>query len=298
MRIACALALVTLVTGSAASPTLPGARGCSIFPSSNVWNRPIDGLPVAADSDALIGSIGGDRGLHADFGHELEYGIPYNVASRTTARYRVKFEYADESDRIRYPIPAHPRQEGGGDRHIIVVDRDRCRLTELFAAERSGGGWKAGAGATWDLRSNRLRPDGWTSADAAGLPVLPGLVRYDEVARGEIRHAIRFTAEQTRKQHIYPARHDAGSSDDPSLPPMGVRVRLRASYDISKLPRQARVIAKAMQVYGMILADNGSNWYFTGASDRGFNDDQLHALDPITGTDFEVVDTSTLRNGS
>ena len=282
---------------SAGPPSLPGARGCPIFPASNVWNTPVDQLPVAADSATLIDSIGRDRGLHADFGHELRYGIPYNVASKRTPRVKVSFEYADESDRVRYPIPPHPRQEGGGDAHIIVVDRDRCRLTELYAAERVNGRWKAGSGASWNLRSNGLRPDGWTSADAAGLPILPGLVRYDEVARGEIRHAIRFTAEQTRKAHIYPARHDAGSSDDPALPPMGARVRLRASYDISKLPRQARVIAKAMQAYGMILADNGSNWYFSGASDRHFSDDTLHALDVITGKDFEVVDTSRLRNG-
>ena len=290
------LAVIPLAL-SAGPPSLPGARGCPIFPASNVWNTPVDQLPVAADSATLIDSIGRDRGLHADFGHELRYGIPYNIASKWTPRVKVSFEYADESDRVRYPIPPHPRQEGGGDAHIIVVDRNRCRLTELYAAERVNGRWKAGSGASWNLRSNRLRPDGWTSADAAGLPILPGLVRYDEVARGEIRHAIRFTAEQTRNAHIYPSRHDAGSSDDPALPPMGARVRLRASYDISKLPRQARVIAKAMQVYGMILADNGSNWYFSGASDRHFNDDTLHALDVITGKDFEVVDTSKLRSG-
>ena len=296
MRTLLVLALVPFAL-TAAQPSLPGARGCPIFPASNVWNTPVDGLPVAADSAALIGSIGRERGLHADFAHELRYGIPYNVASQRTPRYQVSFEYGDESDHLRYPIPPHVRQEGGGDAHIIVVDRDRCRLTELYAAQHVNGRWKAGSGASWNLRSNKLRPDGWTSADAAGLPILPGLVRYDEVARGEIRHAIRFTAEQTRKAHIYPARHDAGSSDDPALPPMGARVRLRASYDISKLPRPARVIAKAMQVYGMILADNGSNWYFSGASDRHFNDDTLHALDVITGGDFEVVDTSTLRNG-
>ena len=296
MRSLLVLAVIPLAL-SAGPPSLPGARGCPIFPASNVWNTPVDQLAVAADSATLIDSIGRDRGLHADFGHELRYGIPYNIASKRTPRVKVSFEYADESDRVRYPIPPHPRQEGGGDAHIIVVDRDRCRLTELYAAERVNGRWKAGSGASWNLRSNRLRPDGWTSADAAGLPILPGLVRYDEVARGEIRHAIRFTAEQTRNAHIYPARHDAGSSDDPALPPMGARVRLRASYDISKLPRQARVIAKAMQVYGMILADNGSNWYFSGASDRHFNDDTLHALDVITGKDFEVVDTSKLRSG-
>ena len=296
MRILLALAVVPFAL-SASQPSLPGARGCPIFPASNVWNTPVDPLPVAANSSALIASIGRDSGLHADFGHELRYGIPYNVASKGTPRFKVSFDYGDESDHLRYPIPPHPRQEDGGDAHIIVVDRDRCRLTELYAAHLVNGRWKAGSGASWNLRSNKLRPDGWTSADAAGLPILPGLVRYDEVARGEIRHAIRFTAEQTSKAHIYPARHDAGSSTDPALPPMGARVRLRASYDISKLPRQARVIAKAMQVYGMILADNGSNWYFSGASDRRFSDDTLHALDVITGKEFEVVDTSKLRNG-
>jgi hypothetical protein len=180
-----------------------------------------------------------------------------------------------------------------------MVDRDRCRLFELFAARRRPNGrWEAGSGAIWDLRSNRLRPSGWTSADAAGLPILPGLVRFDEVRKGEIRHALRFTAPTTRRAWIYPARHFASEHDDPALPPMGLRVRLRSSLDISGFPRQARVLLRALQRYGMILADNGSSWYVTGAPHPRWDDDALHTLHRIEGGDFEVVDTSGLRNGS
>ena len=206
------------------------------------------------------------------------------------------FDYADESDKVAYPMPAHPRQEGGGDAHVLIVDKTACRLYELYAAHESGGTWKAGSGAVWNLRSNHLRPDSWTSADAAGLPILPGLVRYDEVAAGVIRHALRFTASRTSEAHIYPARHDAGDSDG-SLPPMGLRVRLKASVDISGYGKQARVVLQALKTYGMILADNGSPWYISGASNKHFDDDVLHALGKITGADFEVVDTSHLRNG-
>jgi hypothetical protein len=178
-----------------------------------------------------------------------------------------------------------------------MVDRDRCRLYELFAARREGGRWRAGSGAIWSLTSNRLRPAGWTSADAAGLPILPGLVRYPEVRRGVIRHALRFTAPLTRRAYVYPARHFASDLDDPDLPPMGLRVRLKADVDISAYPRQARVVLEALKRYGMILADNGSPWYVTGAPDPRWNDDALHTLHQITGADFEVVDTSQLRNG-
>ncbi len=203
----------------------------------------------------------------------------------------VSFQYADESDRGPYPLPAHPHIEGGSDRHVLLVDRDSCKLYELFAAVRQGGTWHAGSGAIWNLRSNHLRPNGWTSADAAGLPILPGLVRYDEVAAGVINHALRFTASRTSNHHIWPARHDAGDAD-PGLPPMGLRVRLKASVDISGYGRQARVVLQALKTYGMILADNGSPWYISGASNPHFNDDDLHALGRITGADFEVVDAS------
>ena len=292
-------------TPTATAPTLPGAPSCPVFPATNVWNQRVDGRPVAADSATLIGTIGLDRGLHMDFGSYAGYGIPYNVVSAATPRTTVTFEYDDESDHVGYPIPATPLVEGGGtgsattgDRHILMVDRDACRLYELFAAERTtSGGWRAGSGATWDLRSNALRPLGWTSADAAGLPILPGLVRYDEVAAGEIRHALRFTTNLTRQAYIYPARHHASSSTDPARPPMGLRVRLKASFDTSRLSPHARVIAEALKRYGMILADNGSPWYISGQSDPRFDDDVLHELDVITGRDLEVVDTTGLVNG-
>ncbi len=206
------------------------------------------------------------------------------------------FDYAGESDRVRYPIPAAPRIEGGSDAHMLLVDRDSCRLYELFAAARSGNRWTAGSGAVYDLRSNRLRPSGWTSADAAGLPILPGLARYDEVARGAIDHALRFTAPRTRNTFIYPARHAASSSSDPALPPMGLRVRLKRSVSLAGYGPQARRVLVALKRYGMILADNGSPWYITGAPNAGWDDEDLHGLGRIRGSDFEVVDTRTLRN--
>jgi hypothetical protein len=279
-------------------PTLPGAPNCPVFPATNVWNLRVDGRPVAANSATLINTIGLDRGLHMDFGSYAGYGIPYNIVDSSTPHSTVTFEYDDESDHVGYPIPASPNIEGGSDRHILMVDKDACRLYELFAASLSGGSWSAGSGATWDLRSNALRPAGWTSADAAGLPILPGLVRYDEVAAGAILHALRFTAPQTRREYIYPARHYASSSTSLSLPPMGVRVRLKSSFDTAGLSPTARVIAEALKRYGMILADNGSPWYITGVSDSHFDDDILHELDVITGRDLEVVDTTGLVNGS
>jgi hypothetical protein len=210
---------------------------------------------------------------------------------------RVKFDYADESDHGPYPIPANVRIEGGrastGDRHAIVVDRSSCRLYELYALYP---GWRAGSGAIWSLRSNRLRPAGWTSADAAGLPILPGLARYDEVARGAIRHALRFTVQRTRRAYVYPARHFASGLTDPALPPMGLRVRLKASFDVSRFPRHARVVLAALKRYGMIVADNGSSWYVSGAPDPRWSNDQLHTLGRVKGSDFEVVDTRSLRN--
>jgi len=272
--------------------------GCAVFPADNVWNEPVSGRPVAAGSSTLIASIGASTGLHPDFGSYAGYGIPYNLADASTPRYAIPFTYADESDAGPYPVPASPAVEAGSDAHLLVVDTSTCTLYETWDTAPDGkGGWTAGSGAIWSLRSNALRPDGWTSADAAGLPILPGLVRYDEVAAGVIRHAIRFTAVNTRNTHIYPARHDASSNSSASVPPMGLRVRLKASYDISGLPPQARVIAQAMQTYGLILADNGSNWYFQGASDPRFSDDQLNTLKGIPGSAFEVVDTTGFVNG-
>jgi hypothetical protein len=290
--------------GSAQALRLPGAPACPIFPANNAWNERVDTVPVAANSAQMIASIGLDTGLHPDFGSGLydgqPIGIPFDVVFKSTPRSHVSFDYSDESDHVAYPIPKTVHIEGGrastGDRHAILVDKSACRLYELFALyPTSNGGWKAGSGATWNLRSNRLRPAGWTSADAAGLPIFPGLARYDEVARGVIDHALRFTAAHTRRAFVYPARHYASSSDDPSLPPMGLRVRLKADVDISGFPRQARIVLQALKTYGMILADNGSNWYISGAPDPHWSNDALHTIGRITGSDFEVVDTTSLH---
>jgi hypothetical protein len=273
------------------------AAACTLFPASNVWNRRIDTLPVRADSATLIATIGIDDPLHPDFSstdwnHGVGYGIPFNKVGSDTPRRSVSFQYSGQSDPGKYPIPKHPKIEGASDRHILMWDTDACKLYELFNARKVDGKWKAGSGAKWDLTSNALRPDGWTSADAAGLPILPGLVRYSEVNAGAILHAIRFTAPETRSAHIYPARHDAGIGSSASLPPMGLRIRLKASVDISGYPKQPRVILQALKDYGMILADNGSPWYITGAPHASWNDDALHDLHEITGADFEVVDTT------
>src|ERR671937_3137397 len=285
-------------TGSAAALRLPAAPRCPIFPRSNPWNQRIDTLPVAANSATLVRSIGLDTGLHADFGSGTwdggPIGIPFDVVSRKTPRTKVSFEYADESDRVGYPIPKHVHIEYGSDHHALLVDRDACRLYELGGLTYSGGRWHAWAGATWSLRSNRVRPATWTSADAAGLPIFPGLARWDEVRRGAIDHALRFTASQTRKAFIYPARHYASSEDDPSLPAMGQRFRLKKSFDTSRYPRQARIVLEALKRYGMILADNGSSWFISGAPARGWNNDDLHTLGNVRGSDFEAVDTSSL----
>ena len=304
--LAAAAALLSLAATSAA-PTPPKIGGCQVFPATNAWNERVDKLPVAANSTTIIASIGVGGGVHADFGSGLwdgsRIGIPYTVVhGKTTPKVRLRFEYADESDKGPYPIPANvpiegqPSTSNDGDRHALIVDRDSCKLYELYALQRTGSAWTAGSGAIFDLRSNKVRPAGWTSADAAGLPILPGLARWDgDASTGAIRHALRFTVERTRKAYVYPARHYANSSTDPSLPPMGLRVRLKASVDISHLPRQARIVAQAMKTYGMILADNGSNWYVSGAPSPRWSNDQLHALGALHGSDFEVVDTAGLR---
>jgi hypothetical protein len=302
--LAAAAIALSLTASTAASPKL---AGCPVFPASSVWNQRVDRLPVASNSATLIRSIGLDAGVHADFGSGLydgsRIGIPFVVVhGKKTPKSRVAFAYADESDKGPYPIPRNVSIEGApahaneGDRHALIVDRDSCRLYELYALQRPGSRWTAGSGAIFDLRSNRLRPAGWTSADAAGLPILPGLARWDgDASTGVIRHALRFTAERTRRAYVYPARHYASNSTDPSLPPMGLRVRLKASVDISTLPRQARIVAQAMKTYGLILADNGSPWFVSGAPSPRWSNDELHALGRLHGSDFEVVDTSKLR---
>ena len=306
MRLLLAIAVTALaaaVAAAALAAPLPSAPKCPVFPADNAWNRRVDALPVAAGSDATVASIGPTRTRHADFGSGTwnggPIGIPITVVGKTQRRSAVRFEYADESDRGPYPIPAAVKIEGGpaadGDRHALILDRDACRLYELYALQRSGGRWTAGSGAIWDLRSNRLRPAGWTSADAAGLPILPGLARYDEVARGRIDHALRFTVSHTRRAYVWPARHFASSLTDPSLPPMGARLRLKRSFDTSAFPPQARVVLRALQEYGMILADNGSDWFVSGAPDPRWSNDDLHSLGRVSGSAFEVVDTSSLH---
>lgn len=300
-----ALACLALVaaTAVAAQPRVKGTS-CKVFPADNAWNQRVDNLPVAGNSDALVRSIGQNANAHADFGsgtwEGAPIGIPYVVVSSKTKKRKVTFEYADESDRVRYPVPKNAPIEGGsngdGDRHIIMVDKSKCKLYELYAAYPNGSrtSWKAGSGAVFNLKSNKLRPAGWTSADAAGLPIFPGLARHDEVKAGAIEHALRFTAPRTRRQYIYPARHQAGSSDSADLPRMGERLRLKASVDISRFSKQSRVIFTALKKYGMILADNGSPWYVSGAPNRGWDNDDLRAFHELSGADFEVVDTSSL----
>lgn len=266
------------------------------FPADNPWNTPIDRQPVDPNSDALIASIGHTR-LHPDFGANLDgrpYGIPYIVVAGNTPKVPVSFEYKDESDPGPYPIPKNAPIEGGpqsdGDRHVLVVDRDNWKLYELFSAFPQGKGWKAGSGAIFDLNGNKMRPAGWTSADAAGLPVFPGLVRYDEaVQQKAIEHAIRFTVRVSRRAYVHPARHWASSRKDANLPPMGMRVRLKANYDISKFPPTAQVVLKALKKYGMILADNGGNWFMSGAPDPRWPDSEIETLKRVNGRDLEVV---------
>jgi hypothetical protein len=280
--------------GPTPAPPAPPAAPCYVFPSSNVWNRDVSGLPVASNSDAMINAIGINSPLHPDF-DAVGDGIPYNIVTSGTPTYTVAFDYADESDPGPYPIPASPRIEGGSDAHLLMIDIGQCKLWELYAVRRAGSGWAAGSGAYFDLRSNALRPEGWTSADAAGLPIFPGLVRHEDVAAGAIYHALRFTAPHTCG-YIYPARH-LTAAPCANLPPMGLRVRLKASVDISGFGPNAQVVLTALKRYGMILADNGSPWYVTGTPDTRWNDDEFHKFGTLTGADFEVVDTSGLRNG-
>ena len=285
--------------GAAQALRVPSAPSCPVFPASNPWNKRVDQLPVTQNSTAIIGSIGAGTGLHADFGSGLwegsPIGIPFDVVSRSTPRARVTFEYDDESDHLGYPIPKGVHVEGGSDHHALLLDKSACRLYELGGLERRQGRWRAWAGATWSLRSNRVRPAGWTSADAAGLAIFPGLARYDEVRRGVIDHALRFTVQRTRRAYIYPARHYASNLTSPNLPPMGLRVRLKASFDVRSFPRQARIVLVALKRYGMIVADNGADWYITGAPNRGWSNDQLHTLARVKGSDFEVVETRSLH---
>lgn len=291
-----------------ATPELgPGAslHGWQLFPSDNPWNQDISAMPVDSNSANLIASIGLNTGLHPDFGtvyNGAPNGIPYVVVSGTQSRVAIDYTaYGDESDPGPYPVPASAPIEGGptstGDRHVLVIDRDNWQLYELGYAFpiNNGASWNANCGAIFDLNSNALRPAGWTSADAAGLPIFPGLVRYDEVfEQGVIAHALRFTVHDSRRAYVNPARHWASSNTSPNLPPMGMRVRLKASFDISGFSPAMQVILRAMKKYGMMVADNGSNWYVSGAPDPRWNDNELNTLKTIKGSNFEVVQMGTI----
>jgi hypothetical protein len=271
----------------------PHEYGCPILPASNAINRDISRAPVDPRSSAYIDSIGAGLHLHADFGSNPGYGIPYAVVKRRQPRVPVRFsDYGAQSDRGPYPIPAGAPVEGAGeagDRHLLVLQQGSCRLYELYAARRLGAGWEAGSGAVFNLRSNALRPEGWTSADAAGLPIFPLLARYPEVRAGRIEHALRVTVPRTQAGYIHPATHLASSSTDPSLPPMGLRLRLKAAYSLAGYHGQALVILRALKRYGLIVADNGSSWYITGAPDRRWNDEDLDQLKSVPGSAFEAV---------
>ena len=275
------------------------------FPASNAWNTSIAGKAVDPLSAAIIASMGAGTKLHMDFGANWNggpFGIPYVVVGADQAKVKVTFDYASESDPGPYPIPSNAPIEGGanstGDRHVLVVQPSTGKLYELYDAHpNADGSWHAGSGAIFNLATGADRPAGWTSADAAGLPILPGLVRYDEVASGVINHAIRFTVASTRKAYVYPARHYASSQTSTSLPPMGTRVRLKASFDISGYPQQARVILQAMKTYGMIVADNGSNWFVSGTPDPRWSDTQLNTLKNVPGSAFDVVALGAVTTG-
>ena len=279
----------------------PSLAGCPMFPPDNAWNADVSSYPVHPDSDNFIADIDGqsNKFLHADFGSNPDYGIPYAIVASTQQSVPINFvAYGEESDPGPYPIPPDAPIEGGpdstGDRHVLVLEKDNCILYELYRAFPAGPGWDADSGARWNLNSNALRPLGWTSADAAGLPILPGLARYDEVEAGTIRHALRFTVWRTQRGYILPATHFASDSDDPNRPPMGLRLRLKAGYDISGFTGQARVILEALRRYGMIVADNGSSWFVTGAPDPRWNDADLDQLKDVPGAAFEAVYTGPI----
>jgi hypothetical protein len=313
------LLLGALAVSLVAAATLPGAAatvhanaathgpeigGCPVFPADNAWNRDISKLPVRSDSARLIHSIsssGGLTKLHPDFGGHGAYGIPFIVVDAKQKEWPIHYTaYGDESSHGPFPIPSNAPVEGGsrsdGDRHVIVVQRGACHLYELYRAFWRGDHWNAGSGVNWNLRSNALRHRGWTSADAAGLPILPGLVRYGEVASGTIHHAVRFTVEATQRGYILPATHYASSSNNPALPPMGLRLRLKVSYSLKRFHGQSLVILKALKQYGMIVADNGSSWYITGAADPRWNDEDLNQLKTVPGSAFEAVKTGPIHH--
>jgi len=281
---------------STKSPTI---SSCQIFPPDNPWNTDISNFPIHPNSDAYINSMGKNGRLHPDFGSNTEYGIPFITVNESQPKININFtDYGDESDAGPYPIPLNAPIEGGnqsdGDRHVIAIDTNTCTLYELYNAFPQNSSWNASCGAKYDLNSNNLRPDYWTSTDAAGLPVLAGLVRYDEVKNGEIKHALRFTVESSQRAFIHPATHYASSSTNTNLPPMGLRIRLKKDYDTSGYTGQSRIILEGLKKYGMIVADNGSDWFITGESNSNWNDDDLQQLKTIPGNAFEAVYTGDI----
>jgi hypothetical protein len=316
MRPLIALCLITLALGLGtltqtpvvAQPTSPQIGGCPVFPADNIWNARVDTLPLDPRSNDYINSIGANTGLHPDFGTfylGAPIGIPYVVVPASQPTVPISFipppnGYEDESDPGPMPIPPDAPVEGGnastGDRHVLVVRQSECKLYELFnATKQTDNSWRVASSAVFELNSNALRPEGWTSADAAGLPILPGLIRYDEVKSGEIKHAIRFAVTISQRKYVWPGRHFASSNTSPTRPPMGQRFRLKASVDISRFPADIQVIFTAFKRYGIIVSDNGSNWYIIGAHDTRWDDELLvTSFRQLKGSDFEAVDVSSL----
>ena len=281
----------------------PTVGGCTVFPADDAWNTKVDTSAVRTDSSTLVSHISSTNhvNLHADFGGGGAYGIPYLVVPSTQPAVRINYTaYGDESDPGPFPIPSNAPVEGGassdGDRHVLVVQQGGCHLYELYRAFWNGDHWDADAGVNWNLSTNPSRPKYWTSADAAGLPILPGLVRYDEVAAGHIDHALRFTAPITQRGFIAPATHFASSTTNAAYPPMGLRLRLKAGFDLSAFHGQALVILKALKAYGMMVADNGSSWFITGAADPRWDDNDLNQLKTVPGSAFEAVDTGPVQH--
>lgn len=297
------IALLIAVPASVLAQSFLGA--CPVFPANNIWNTPVDKLPVSPNSATYVNTIGASSPLHPDFGTVYDgepNGIPYVTVPGTQTQYPATFMYQSESDPGPYAIPLNAPIEGGsdsiGDRHVISVDIDNCILYEMWDSYPQTASWQAGSGAIFNLLANTLRPSGWTSADAAGLPIFPGLVKYDEVLTGTINHAIRFTVPQTQDTFVWPARHEASNLTGSQYPPMGVRFRLKASFDISGFSATNQIILQALKTYGMMIADNGSSWYIQGAPDSRWDDDDLHNLTTLNGSDFEVVDVSGMMVNS
>jgi hypothetical protein len=294
---------IATAAGKASPDRIPGTH-CTAFPADNVWHADISSLPVAKRSKQWVANIGRSDDLHPDFGpsfgaQPVPYGIPVTVVSGSHPTVHVTFQYASQSDQVRYPLGHDTKIEGGrhasGDRHAVVVDKPHCRLYETWLTRKTDHGWTAGSGARWSLHSNKLRPKGWTSADAAGLPILPGLLRYHEVKSGVVDHAIRFTAPVTSRRFLWPARHEAGSTDSRNYPPMGARFRLKAGYSLAGYSHDAKVVLRAMKTYGLILADNGSPWYFQGDASRHWHNHLISELKTIPAKEFQAVDESSLE---